>query len=96
MTFRLLNVPVVFRLDSEGDGNNNKKVTKLFGHPNVVRLPNRIQGQDLYAAVDRLVPHIVPYSILLVDGQVHSKVSSLVFIVMFMEREIYLGRLQIG
>lgn len=68
-TVRLLNVPIVFRLDSEGDGNNNKKVMKLFGHPNLVRLPNRIQGQDLYAAVDRLVPYVVPYSILLVDGQ---------------------------
>jgi hypothetical protein len=86
----------VFRLDSEGDGNNNKKVTKLFGHPNLVRLPNRIQGQDLYAAVDRLVPYIVPYSILLVDGQVHSKLSSLVFIVMFTEHEKYLERLQIS
>ncbi|XP_069684721.1 uncharacterized protein [Periplaneta americana] len=68
-TIRLLNVPIVFRLDSEGDGNNNKKVMKLFGHPNLVRLPNRIQGQDLYTAVDRLVPYSVPYSILLVDGQ---------------------------
>jgi hypothetical protein len=82
LTFRLLNVPIVFRLDSEGDGNNNKKAMKLFGHPNLVRLPNRIQGEDLYAAVDRLVPYIVPYSILLVDGQVRPRVSSLVFIVM--------------
>jgi hypothetical protein len=70
---RLLNVPIVFRLDSEGDGNNNKKLMKLFGHPNLIRLPNRIQGQDLYAAVDPLVPYVVPYSILLVDGQVGAK-----------------------
>ncbi|PSN45203.1 hypothetical protein C0J52_07148 [Blattella germanica] len=68
-TIRLLNVPIVFRLDSEGDGNNNKKVMKLFGHPNLVRLPNRIHGQELYAAVDRLVPYSASYSILLVDGQ---------------------------
>jgi hypothetical protein len=60
-------------LDSEGDGNNNKKLMKLFGHPNLIRLPNRIQGQDLYAAVDPLVPYVVPYSILLVDGQVGAK-----------------------
>jgi hypothetical protein len=76
-------VPIVFRLDSEGDGNNNKKVMKLFGHPNLVWLPNRIQGQDLYTAVDRLVPYVVPYSILLVDGQVCRTVSSLVIFVMF-------------
>jgi hypothetical protein len=74
--FRLLNVPIVFRLDSEGDGNNNKKLMKLFGHPNLIRLPNRIQGQDLYAAVDPLVPYVVPYSILLVDGQVGAKCLS--------------------
>jgi hypothetical protein len=60
-------------LDSEGDGNNNKKEMKLFGHPNLIRLPNRIQGQDLYSAVDPLVPYVVPYSILLVDGQVGEK-----------------------
>jgi hypothetical protein len=71
---RLLNVPIVFRMDSEGDGNNNKKLMKLFGHPNLIRLPNRIQGQDLYAAVDPLVPCVVPYSILLVDGQVGANV----------------------
>jgi hypothetical protein len=64
-------------VDNEGDGNNNKKVMKLFGHPNLVRLPNRIQGQDLYAAVDHLVPYLVPYSILLVDGQVSPEVCLL-------------------
>jgi hypothetical protein len=68
----------VFRLDSEGDGNNNKKVMKLFGHPNLVRLPNRIHGQNLYAAVDHLVPYVVPYSILLVDGQVSPEVCVLI------------------
>ncbi|KAJ9574660.1 hypothetical protein L9F63_008192, partial [Diploptera punctata] len=68
-TVRMLNVPVVFRLDSEGDGNNNKKIMKLFGHPNLVRLPNRIQGRDLYSAVDRIVPYLASYSVLLVDGQ---------------------------
>lgn len=86
---RLLNVPVVFRLDSEGDGNNNKKVMKLFGHPNLVRLPNRIQGQNLYAAVDRLVPYVVPYSILLVDGQVCPKICVLVSFLPA-EQEIYM------
>jgi hypothetical protein len=86
----------VFRLDSEGDGNNNKKVMKLFGHPNLVRLPNRIQGQDLYAAVDRLVPYVVSYSVLLVDGQVRPEVSQPVFFVMFTEHEKYVGRLQIS
>ncbi|XP_066993985.2 uncharacterized protein [Anabrus simplex] len=68
-TVRLLNVPVVFRLDTEGDGNNNRKTMKLFGHPKLVRLPNRLSGQDLYEAVDQLIPYKVPYSILFVDGQ---------------------------
>jgi hypothetical protein len=89
-------VPIVFRLDSEGDGNNNKKVMKLFGHPNLVRLPNRIQGQDLYTAVDHLVPYVVPYSILLVDGQVRPTDSSLVIFVRFTQHEKYVGRLQIS
>ncbi|KAK7793466.1 hypothetical protein R5R35_013843 [Gryllus longicercus] len=68
-TIRLLNVPIVFRMDTDGDGNNNKKTMRLFGHPNLVRLPNRLCGQDLYQAVDRLVPYKAPYSILFVDGQ---------------------------
>lgn len=68
-TIRLLNVPIVFRMDTDGDGNNNKKSMRLFGHPNLVRLPNRLSGQDLYQAVDCLVPYQAPYTILFVDGQ---------------------------
>ncbi|XP_049763411.1 uncharacterized protein LOC126092050 [Schistocerca cancellata] len=68
-TIRLLNVPVVFRLDTDGDGNNNKKKMRLFGHPNLIRLPNRLSGKELHDALHRLVPYKQPYSVLLVDGQ---------------------------
>lgn len=71
---RLLNVPVVFRLDTEGDGNNNKKKMALFGHPRLLRLPNRLPGRDLYRAVGDVVPaRAPPYLVLLVDGQVRAR-----------------------
>ncbi|XP_063243702.1 uncharacterized protein LOC134542986 [Bacillus rossius redtenbacheri] len=66
---RFLNVPLVLRLDIEGDGNNNKKMAKLFGHPRLLRLPNRLAGSDLYSAIGKLVPCHATYTILLVDGQ---------------------------
>lgn len=67
---RMLNVSLVFRLDTMGDGNNNMRTVRLFGHPRLLRLPNRLQGQQLHEAIASLIPFNQPYKILLVDGQV--------------------------
>ena len=69
-SIRLLKVPVLFRQDTEGDGNNNEKCQKLFGHPHLVRLANRLKGSELYDVVGKLVPYSNSYTIVLVDGQV--------------------------
>ena len=69
----MLNVPLVFRLDIMGDGNNNMKTVKLFGHPRLLRLPNRIQSQHLHEAVAAVIPSSQQYKLLLVDGQVYSE-----------------------
>ncbi|XP_034230105.1 uncharacterized protein LOC117638965 [Thrips palmi] len=65
---RLLNVPVVFRLDTGGDGNNNQKCLKLFGHPNVLKLPSIMPATELASIIKRLVHTDVNYSIVTVDG----------------------------
>jgi hypothetical protein len=41
-----------------------------FGHPNVLYLPNKLSGSLLYETVDRIVPLLVNYSIVLTNGQV--------------------------
>ncbi|XP_065212556.1 ubiquitin carboxyl-terminal hydrolase 4-like [Planococcus citri] len=66
---RLLNVPLVYRMDKTGDGNNNQKTVKLFGHPALLRLPNQISAEELYETVSRLHPYKEPFKLLLVDGQ---------------------------
>ncbi|XP_071451477.1 uncharacterized protein [Hetaerina americana] len=53
---RILQVPLVFRVDEEGDGNNNRKTMKLWGHPALLRLPSRIRAKDLYEAVEHILP----------------------------------------
>ncbi|XP_046671858.1 uncharacterized protein LOC124361861 isoform X3 [Homalodisca vitripennis] len=68
---RMLNVSLVFRLDTVGDGNNNMRTIQLFGHPRLLRLPNRLQCQQLHEAVASVTPYSQPYKILLVDGQGH-------------------------
>lgn len=60
----------MFRLDSEGDGNNNQKSMKLFGHPTVLKLPSTLPASELESIVKRLVHTGVTYSILIVDGVV--------------------------
>lgn len=65
---RLLNVPIVFRVDTEGDGNNNQKSVKLFGHPNVLKLPSVLPASELASIVKKLVHTNETYSILTVDG----------------------------
>lgn len=68
---RMLLVPIVYRVDILGDGNNNQKTVKLFGHPNVVRLQNNISSEELYKVISNIVPYscILSFKILLVDGQ---------------------------
>lgn len=60
----------MFRLDSAGDGNNNQKSLKLFGHPNVLKLPSIMPATELAAIIQRLVHTDVNYSIVTVDGVV--------------------------
>ena len=67
---RILSVPVVFRYSSAAG------VDQLFGHPNLLYLPNQISGEQLYESVDRVVPCFTNYTILLTDGQV-SRLSTL-------------------
>lgn len=67
---RMLNVPLVFRVDTSGDGNNTRTV-QLFGHPRLLRLPNQLECQQLHEAVMSLMPYSNQYKILLVDGQVN-------------------------
>ncbi|XP_022190095.1 ubiquitin carboxyl-terminal hydrolase 10 [Nilaparvata lugens] len=68
-TVRMLHVPVVYRLDTLGDGNNNKKTVSLFGHPGLLRLPNNISCQSLYSVIASINPYEGDFKILLVDGQ---------------------------
>uniref|UniRef100_A0A1B6DR09 ubiquitinyl hydrolase 1 n=1 Tax=Clastoptera arizonana TaxID=38151 RepID=A0A1B6DR09_9HEMI len=68
---RMFYIPVVFRLDTLGDGNNNTKLIKLFGHPRLLRLPNHIQGEELHEIVNSVVPYSLPYKLVFVDGQGH-------------------------
>ena len=61
---------MVFRLDTEGDGNNNQKTYDLFGYPKVLKLPSTLPAKELDLAVGRLVHTDQPYSLLLVDWRV--------------------------
>lgn len=63
----------MYRIDKTGDGNNNQKMVKLFGHPALLKLPNQISGGDLYNIVALLHPYEEPFKLHLVDGQVYKK-----------------------
>ncbi|XP_012252717.2 uncharacterized protein LOC105684145 isoform X2 [Athalia rosae] len=67
---RNLNVPLVLRGDSN-EGTNNRKGTKLYGYPHLVKLPSRVNAKDLYNSVKKVVPQEAQYSIHFVDGQGH-------------------------
>ncbi|CAH1406352.1 unnamed protein product [Nezara viridula] len=69
MTARMINIPLVFRVDTVGDGNNNQKNVELFGHPMLVRIPNHCTSEALKEAIASLLPYKEPYRLLLVDGQ---------------------------
>lgn len=70
-TVRILNVPLVLRHDTTNETTNNRKGTKLFGYPHLIRLPSRVNARDLYDIIKRNVPHEGHYTIHFVDGQVH-------------------------
>ncbi|XP_008555199.1 uncharacterized protein LOC103576663 [Microplitis demolitor] len=65
---RILNVPLVLRHDTN-EAPNNRKSTKLFGYPHLVRLPSRVNAENLYEVVRRVVPHQGEYTVHFVDGQ---------------------------
>ncbi|CAG0884347.1 unnamed protein product, partial [Darwinula stevensoni] len=66
---RILQVGIVLREDSLGDGDNNKRRSQLFGHPYLLQLPSMLQAAILRETIDALVGGIAPYDLLLVDGQ---------------------------
>ncbi|XP_018369641.1 PREDICTED: uncharacterized protein LOC108765425 isoform X1 [Trachymyrmex cornetzi] len=70
-TVRILNVPLVLRHDTTNETTNNRKGTKLFGYPHLIRLPSRVNARDLYDIIKRNVPHEGHYTIHFVDGQGH-------------------------
>ncbi|KAG5336376.1 UBP4 hydrolase, partial [Acromyrmex charruanus] len=70
-TVRILNVPLILRHDTTNETTNNRKGTKLFGYPHLIRLPSRVNARDLYDIIKRNVPHEGHYTIHFVDGQGH-------------------------
>lgn len=67
---RILNVPLVLRHDTTNETTNNRKGTKLFGYPHLVKLPSRVNAKDLYDIVKRNVPQEGNYTLHFVTGQV--------------------------
>lgn len=63
-------MPIVFRVDTIGDGNNNQTHVELFGHPMVVRVPSRCSSESLRKELAALIHYKEPFRLLLVDGQV--------------------------
>ncbi|XP_043287168.1 uncharacterized protein [Venturia canescens] len=67
---RILNVPLVLRHDTN-EATNNRKSTKLFGYPHLVKLPSRVNAKDLYNVLKRVVPQEESYTVHFVTGQGH-------------------------
>ncbi|XP_058798779.1 ubiquitin carboxyl-terminal hydrolase 4-like isoform X2 [Phymastichus coffea] len=65
---RILNVPLVMRHDTV-EATNNRKSTKLFGHPRLFKLPSRIDAKDLWTLAKTVVPEDDTFTLHLVDGQ---------------------------
>lgn len=83
---RILNVPLVLRHDTTNETTNNRKGTKLFGYPHLIRLPSRVNARDLYDIVKKNVPHEGRYTIHFVDGQVryfHFRVKYTIYVLNF-------------
>ncbi|XP_012285087.1 uncharacterized protein LOC105702247 isoform X2 [Orussus abietinus] len=67
---RILNVPLLLRHDTN-EATNNRKGTKIFGYPYLVKLPSRVNARDLYGIVEKVVPQEGSYTVHFVDGQGH-------------------------
>ncbi|KAJ8674778.1 hypothetical protein QAD02_010564 [Eretmocerus hayati] len=65
---RILNVPLVLRLDTD-EATNNRKSTQLFGHPHLFKLPSRVDAKDVWDIVRKVAPQDAPYTLHFVDGQ---------------------------
>ena len=52
---------------------DGKSELSIFGHPNLLYLPSELSGEMLYNHVDRVVPVLANYTIVLTDGQVKSQ-----------------------
>jgi hypothetical protein len=72
---RVLSMPIVNRYISHLPSTSSSSddiaevAVKLFGHPNILYLPSKLTGTLLYQTVDRVVPCLAYYSIVLTDGQ---------------------------
>ncbi|GFW16891.1 ubiquitin carboxyl-terminal hydrolase 15 [Trichonephila clavipes] len=60
-------IPIVTRHDIFQEGVLKEKV--LIGHPGLLKLPSSLPASKLYEHVDRAIPFLSTYSLLLVDGQ---------------------------
>ncbi|GFQ84296.1 ubiquitin carboxyl-terminal hydrolase 15 [Trichonephila clavata] len=60
-------IPIVTRHDTFQEGVLKEKV--LIGHPGLLKLPSSLPASKLYEHVDRAIPFLSTYSLLLVDGQ---------------------------
>ncbi|XP_042906774.1 ubiquitin carboxyl-terminal hydrolase 11 isoform X3 [Parasteatoda tepidariorum] len=60
-------IPIVMRHDIFEEGVLKQKV--LIGHPCLLKLPSSLPASKLYEHVDRAIPFLSTYSLLLVDGQ---------------------------
>ncbi|KAF8783164.1 uncharacterized protein LOC129963728 [Argiope bruennichi] len=60
-------IPLVTRHDIFQEGVLKEKV--LIGHPGLLKLPSSLPASKLYEHVDRAIPFLSTYSLLLVDGQ---------------------------
>jgi uncharacterized protein Yka (UPF0111/DUF47 family) len=54
-----MNVKIVLRLESEGDGNKKKNMMKFFGKKNIITMKKTINPKDMYEDVDKMVNYVV-------------------------------------
>ncbi|XP_071085710.1 uncharacterized protein [Haliotis cracherodii] len=64
---RVIAVPIAFRCDVNIEDNSCSE--KLFGHPTILYVPNRLPGGCLYDMIDAVLPFPAMYSVVLTDGQ---------------------------
>ncbi|XP_067669048.1 uncharacterized protein [Haliotis asinina] len=64
---RVIAIPIAFRCDVNIE--DNSCTEKLFGHPTILYVPNRLPGACLYDMIDAVLPFPAMYSVVLTDGQ---------------------------